>query len=315
MRARSTITPRGIDTGNNVINEMDIENDFNDSNDMRIQIKNSMGKNNVIAVDMMYSPEDTWKGLELQGERLCQSTSDSLFFRALTAGIFIGLGGILTVSVGFDMAGGMPWMPGAGLARFMSGAIGFPLTIVLATVTGNGAWTVDALLITLAYSNRRCSMQSVIRVLLITYFSLFLGAYLMGVFASLAALPALTPCKHFAEHKVHLTFLQLVLRGIGAGCLINLAVVLAKASRSLTGKVIGIWMCISTYVICDFEHSLVSFTVYIHIYTTSIYILLLYTYRHLYTNHISHYIYTYTYIGKYVCHGSSSHRWIIDYIH
>ena len=212
----------------------------------------------VTHVDVMNSIEETWKLLELQGERLTQSSTSSLFFRAMTAGIFVGFGGILTTSVGFDVAGVVPWMPGAGYARFMSGAIGFPLTILLAAVTGNGAWTGDALLIVVAYWNKRAPISYVLRSLLITYVGCFVGAYFMGMLAVGAALPAVHPCRLFAEHKLNLTAFQLLLRGMGAGCLICLAIFLATTSRTMTGKAIAIWFPISTYVICDFEHCLAS---------------------------------------------------------
>ena len=106
------------------------------------------------SIETMYDSETTWRQLEDTGANLTLLSNRSLFFRALAAGVFVGFGGILTTSVGFDMGSSPPWMAGNGLARFMSGAVGFPLTILLVTMSNNGAWTGDALLAAMAWVNK-----------------------------------------------------------------------------------------------------------------------------------------------------------------
>ena len=44
------------------------------------------------------------------------------------------MGGVLSASVGYDMGKGVT-SPGAGLERFLSGAVGFPLSIILIAST------------------------------------------------------------------------------------------------------------------------------------------------------------------------------------
>ena len=83
------------------------------------------------------SPTLTWKELEDSGYALTDLTSTSLFMRSLAAGIFVGFGGILTASVGYDM-GAMPWETGQGLTRLIAGTIGFPMSFFLINLTGNG---------------------------------------------------------------------------------------------------------------------------------------------------------------------------------
>lgn len=152
--------------------------------------------------------------------------------------------------------GSSPWMAGNGAARFMSGAIGFPLTILLVTMSGNGAWTGDALLAAISMLKGRSSAIAVIRLLLVTYVGCFVGTVLMAILATVAKLPMIGPCIDLAEHKVGFNFIQTLFRGIGGGCLICMAIYMSKACRTMNGKVLGIWFPISTYVICDFEHCL-----------------------------------------------------------
>ena len=103
-------------------------------------------------MDTIQRPGEVFTLLQEAGADLQRLDSKSLFFRALTAGILVGFGGILTTSVGFDVGSPPVWMPGQGIGRFLTGAIGFPLTIILVTMTGQGAWTVDTFLSTLAFS-------------------------------------------------------------------------------------------------------------------------------------------------------------------
>ena len=206
-------------------------------------------------IETMFSSEETWRQLEETGSNIVLLSNKSLFFRALAAGIFVGFGGILTTSVGFDM-GSPPWIAGNGLARFMSGAVGFPLTILLVTMSGNGAWTGDALLAAVSCVKGTSSVMSVLRLLLVTYIGCFFGAFLMAILATVAKLPMIGPCIELSEHKIGFNFIETLFRGIGGGCLICMAIYMSKASRTMSGKVLGIWFPISTYVICDFEHCL-----------------------------------------------------------
>jgi len=211
-----------------------------------------------VPVNAILSPEQTWAELEEVGTMLTEMSKTSLFTRALAAGVFVGLGGVLCASVGFDM-GVKPWERGNGFARFLSGVVGFPLSILLVSITGNGAWTGDALLVAVAAWKKRTTFKSALRMLAVTYVGCFTGAVLIAALATGAALPACAPCVDIALHKLALSPLQTFLRGVGGGCLICLAIFISKCSRMMTGKAVGIVFPISAYVICDFEHVLASF--------------------------------------------------------
>ena len=228
-------------------------------------------------VDTMNSVEQTWEHLEELGEMLTRFSKSSLLLRAMAAGIFVGYGGILTSSVGFDM-GHLPWLPGNGWYRFMTGAIGFPLSILLISMTGTGAWTGDMLLVMKAFFGQfltsdttistkkgakkakvgRITVKALVRFSTLTWFGCLIGTCLMGAVATIANLPCIEPCIAITLHKLELTFLQIFARGVLGGALICLAIFMSKVNRDMIGKVIGIWFPISTYVMCDYEHVLAS---------------------------------------------------------
>lgn len=178
----------------------------------------------------------------------------------MSIGLFVGFGGILCSSVGFDIDGLSPWDAGNGLARLLSGLFGFPLSILLITLTNCGAWTGDMLLVARAMlsKEKNVSIQAFLRTAVITWFGCLIGTILMALLACGAQLPACHPAIMIAQHKLGFTALQTFLRAVGGGSLICLAVFMSKVNRDMTGKVLSILFPISTYVICDFEHVLAS---------------------------------------------------------
>eukprot|EP00933_Yihiella_yeosuensis_P016746 TRINITY_DN1418_c0_g1_i3.p1 TRINITY_DN1418_c0_g1~~TRINITY_DN1418_c0_g1_i3.p1 ORF type:complete len:439 (-),score=80.57 TRINITY_DN1418_c0_g1_i3:241-1557(-) len=88
------------------------------------------------------------------------------------------------------------------------------------------------------------------------YIGNFVGLTIMSLLANLASLPAVESAINVAQHKCSLTFVQVFFRGILGGWLINLAVWASGAANDLVSKFLIVWLCISTYVVCHFEHCL-----------------------------------------------------------
>lgn len=179
---------------------------------------------------------------------------------AFAAGCFVGFGGILSASVGFDIGGQAAWDQGNGIARFLAGAVGFPFSILMVANTGVGAWTGDLIPMSRAWfgKKRNNSFASVLRYAILTWLGSMAGAGTLALLAYGCDLPACIPCIGIAEHKLLIGPLETFFRGVGGASLITLAVFQANRNRDMLGKLIGIWFCISTYVIVDFEHVLAS---------------------------------------------------------
>ena len=198
--------------------------------------------------------DNTWADLTNQGEKLTSMTKFSLFCRSLAAGIFTGFGCLLCASVGFDMAL-KPWEKGGGIARMVTGLIGMPLSFLLINITGNGAWTGDALSVARVYLKNR-NVYNAVRMLIVTYFGCAVGTGLVAQLAAAAKLPAATTSIAIAANKIALAPSTVFYRSIGGGALICLAILTAKQSSSMTGKAINIVFPISAYVTIGFEHYL-----------------------------------------------------------
>lgn len=109
---------------------------------------------------------------------------------------------------------GAPWLAGNGVARLLSGAIGFPLSILLISCTGCGAWTGDMLLVSRALfsKTKRTDLRAFSRFGLITWLGCFAGTVATAALCTGAMLPACGPCIAIAQHKLSYTFFQTFLR-------------------------------------------------------------------------------------------------------
>jgi len=205
---------------------------------------------------------DVFRALEDEGQRRTTESTGKLLSKSIAAGVCVGLGGTLCAGIGGDL--GTPfWEAGQGAARFFFGAIGYPLSITLVAITGSSAFTGNLGLVGAAIRAGKCELLAAVRLLAITYAGCFIGTTLMGALVALAALPAAKPCIAISLHKLELTVLQTLLRGVGGGLLISLAITMATSAVRNEGGLFdifaGIWLPIMTYVACDYEHCLANF--------------------------------------------------------
>mmetsp|Transcript_27298 Transcript_27298/g.33153 ORF Transcript_27298/g.33153 Transcript_27298/m.33153 type:complete len:374 (-) Transcript_27298:336-1457(-) len=178
----------------------------------------------------------------------------TVFIQSVMAGCFIGFGGVLCSSVGGDVPALAAQNP--GLQRFLFGAIGFPLSIFLVTLTEMHAFTASLCLYTTAVYEGFTKKTRMTQVLATCWAGNTVGLLLMASLAVAGNMDCVKPCWEIAAHKLSASWWQIFFRGVGGGWLICMAVVLATTANDVISKFIGIWMCISTYVVCGWEHGL-----------------------------------------------------------
>jgi len=176
----------------------------------------------------------------------------------MITGCYIGFGGGLC-----SKEGGCAMELVPGLQRFLFGAVGFPLSIFLTTIAGGQGFTPNVGVMASAFIRKGTFSQRTfsalgekLKVLGLAYAGNTVGLLTIALLANWAALPAVPAAIEIALHKCSLTWIQVVVRGILGGWLIGLAVWTSVAARDVLSKFITIWLCISTYVICQYEHCL-----------------------------------------------------------
>lgn len=179
------------------------------------------------------------------------------FLLTLLAGIYIALGGVLSVIVGF----GFPEITAANPAmqKVMSGAV-FPVGLILVVVLGAELFTGNNALLMPTWMARRCSGGKVLLNWLLVYLGNFAGALLFTyLLVHLAGLlrpePYHTAIAALAKAKVALPWGEAFLRGVGANWCVCLAIWLALSAKSSGAKMAGCWLPVMAFVALGYEHS------------------------------------------------------------
>ncbi len=205
--------------------------------------------------DLFLSPFEMSRAISDIGEKKASETIFELFIFGVLAGIYIAFGAAVATAV---LSGGTL---DAGLAKFLAGSV-FSLGLILVLILGSELFTGN-ILMTIGLIYQRYSFVRVLRNWLIVYFGNFLGAVIIAALVLKSGLLVqfgdLTPigatAAKIAETKLQLSFTECLCRGILCNMLVCLAVIMCIASRTIAGKILGIYFPIMTFVASGYEHS------------------------------------------------------------
>ncbi|KAF7361814.1 Formate/nitrite transporter [Mycena venus] len=189
---------------------------------------------------------------------------ESVFFKAVLAGIMLSFGGLLSEVV----SGGAPalTLTNPGIVKILGGFV-FPVGLVMIVLQGQELLTSNMmvqsrwnLVFPMAVMKRVVPWWSLpLNFLIVTFGnlvgSLFFGAILVKYSGVMSADPYDSYVRSFAIKKAaEPEWHQIFLRGIGCNWLVCVAVWQAAGSRETVSKVIAIWLPIWTFVACSFDH-------------------------------------------------------------
>ena len=174
----------------------------------------------------------------------------------MLAGIYIGFGAVAATTVG--AYGGLP----TAVSKFLAASV-FCVGLILVIIPGSELFTGN-ILMAVGLTSGRVSFRHVMRNWFFVYLGNFIGALLLafvlfgsGLLGSSAEPSAVgANALKIAEAKIALLVSQAFLRGVLCNMLVCLAVILAIASRRVSGKILGIYFPIMTFVLCGYEHSI-----------------------------------------------------------
>lgn len=205
-----------------------------------------------------YSPKEIAGNFSGSGIYKANLPFSKFMLLALLGGAFIAFGGLLTVMV----AGGMPQVAATnpGLVKFVAGAL-FPVGLIMVSVAGADLFTSDCAVMVQPCMQKQISCTQVLKVWLLSYVFNFFGAQFVAFFlADAVGLISTSPYKDYlhtlAESKTHYPFETVFLKGIGANWLVCLGTWMGFAAKDITGKAVGIWIPVMTFVAIGFEHSI-----------------------------------------------------------
>ncbi len=205
--------------------------------------------------NLFLTPFEISKTIRNIGEKKASETIFELFIFGILAGIYISFGASVATSV---LSGGTL---DPGVAKFLAGSV-FSVGLMLVLILGSELFTGN-ILMTIGLIYRKYSFIKVLRSWLVVYLGNLLGAVLIGWLVYKAGLLGsagdLTSTGEvavkIAEGKMQLTFTEALCRGILCNMLVCLAVIMSIASRTVTGKIFGIYFPIMVFVASGYEHS------------------------------------------------------------
>jgi len=200
------------------------------------------------------------------GKYKANLTVPNYLLRSFMAGLFIAVGGALATVCSTGLENSI----GPGFKSMISGAV-FPVGLIAIVLTGMSLFTGDTMLIPMAVFQRKTTWDRVINAWFWVYIGNFIGslfwAYLMSVGPfSKGGGPEITifgkNAIGIAEAKTlpyiaagGIGLWSAFMKGIACNLLVNLAILLAFASKNMIGKFFGIWFPIMAFVASGFEHS------------------------------------------------------------
>ncbi|KPK41991.1 MAG: hypothetical protein AMJ78_04010 [Omnitrophica WOR_2 bacterium SM23_29] len=205
--------------------------------------------------NLFLSPLEMSKAISDIGEKKASETIFELFIFGVLAGIYIAFGAAVATAVS---SGGTL---DAGLTKFLAGSV-FSVGLILVLILGSELFTGN-ILMTIGLIYQKYSFTRVLRNWLVVYFGNFLGSMIIawlvfnsGLLVHFGSLTSIGDVAvKVAETKLQLSFTEALCRGILCNMLVCLAVIMCIASRTLGGKILGIYFPIMTFVASGYEHS------------------------------------------------------------
>jgi formate/nitrite transporter len=204
---------------------------------------------------LFLTPLEISKEISRIGEKKAAATIFELFVFGILAGMYVAFGAHAATCV---LSG---QTLDAGLAKFLAGSV-FSVGLMLVLIPSSELFTGN-ILMAIGFIYRRYSLFKVLRNWLVVFFGNFLGAVIIswlvfhsGLLNQPGGLTATGQAAvKIAQAKLQLTALEALSRGVLCNMLVCLAVIMCIASRSVMGKIMGIYFPIMAFVVSGYEHS------------------------------------------------------------
>ncbi|MBF0713897.1 formate/nitrite transporter family protein [Gemella sp. GH3] len=174
--------------------------------------------------------------------------------------IALGFLGGAFISVGYlayiRIAGTFPHEWG-GFGAFIGAAV-FPVGLACILVGGGELITSNMMAVGSAYLSKKIDIQKLLKNYVIITLMNVVGAvfvaYFFGHIVGLTEGVVLEKTIHTAEAKVNATPLQMIVSGVGCNWLVSMGAWLSFSAKDVTGKILGAWFPVMTFVAIGFQH-------------------------------------------------------------
>lgn len=177
------------------------------------------------------------------------------FLLSMMAGMFVGLGILLIMSIGGMLAG-------APSTKIIMG-VSFGIALSLVIMAGSELFTGNNFVMTIGSLEKKVSWKETIYIWVVSYMGNFFGSFITAwlfVKTGLVKNDLASFILKVSEGKMNGTFDTLLFKGILCNILVCLAVLCAIKLKEETAKLIMIFWCLFAFITAGFEHSIANMT-------------------------------------------------------
>lgn len=208
---------------------------------------------------MYYSDIEKLTNSSKMKKEMADKSTLKYFSRAIMAGIFIMLATILSYTVGSILSSNYP-----EYAK-ISGAALFCFAIIAVVFFGGELFTGNNMVMFIGYLKKKVSLKDTLKIWIYSFIGNLIGIVILSyMFVESGA--NLESIKSYIEPivygKLNLSISQMVFRGILCNLSVCLAVYSGIRLKSEAGKIILMFLCVFTFVVSSFEHSIANLAIF-----------------------------------------------------
>ncbi len=205
----------------------------------------------------MRSPQEIVKYVNGSAQHKATTPLKKLIILGILGGAYISIGALLSIMIGYGFPGVAETNP--AIIKLFMGAT-FPIGLIMIVLAGGELFTGCCAYFVPNILSGRQTWITMLKYCTIVWLTNFIGALIFGYFiVYLPHLshyhPTLDGFMSIAQAKTSNPFYVTMLKGIGANWLVCLAMWLGFSSKSVAGKILGIWFPVMTFVAIGYEHS------------------------------------------------------------
>jgi len=207
------------------------------------------------AMSLVFGPAQGYGAIVDKGEQLCKASLVQIFALSTFAGCFIGFGALLSLTIGGRILPAVEAY-GKGVQTWTYAAL-FPVNLLFILLSGSILYTGATFTTPSAVIEGRATLIRSALVIAVAWIGNMVGGWGFALFTELCGLNEDEVARYVVQVAVSKTtkgWGVIFLRGIGCNWLVCMAVFLCTLAQDLTGKYVGIFFPISTFVACGFEH-------------------------------------------------------------
>jgi nitrite transporter NirC len=177
------------------------------------------------------------------------------FILSMLAGLYVGLGIILILTIGGAM--------GDDPAKKLVMGVSFGIALSLVIMAGSELFTGNNMVMTAGSLDRKVSWKDTLRIWLWSWFGNWAGSILVAGLFFLSGLAAGSTAEFVGKvsaAKMTAPAVQLFFRALLCNVLVCLAVLSGIKLKEETAKLIMIWWCLFAFITSGFEHSIANMT-------------------------------------------------------